>query len=363
MKVSFNLVHPTHYYQYLIDKIQQDKSIHVEVVYFSGLLSNYPWKEKIEINANVYFLKKILSIDLRFLFKSRKDELPIIAGWVEPTMLLLIAYWYIIGKPYVLLTDTVSPRKSNGFRENLRKYWLENVIFKGACAILTTGEVGVRALKSYNVGISKLFNFPFVTNLELFKPNKSKKQSDKSLVIFSSGRLDIAHKGYDKALIALSNVKKRFPKLEFKYLIGGVGPDKELIENLIIKLGLIENVELLGWLEVAELPEIISNADLFLHPSNFDPYPNAVLEAMACGIPVLGSSLAGSAADRIVPGQNGLIHHFDDINDLTRNLIVFIEMSLEDRNMLGIKARETAEKWTYHHNIKVLKKIVTDLSK
>lgn len=363
MKVSFNLVHPTHYYQYLIDQIQRDNSIQVEVVYFSGLLSNYPWKEKIEINTKVYFLKKILGIDLRFLFQSRRDELPIIAGWVEPTMLLLITYWYIIGKPYVLLTDTVSPRKTNGFRENLRKYWLENVVFNGASAILTTGEVGVRALKSYHIGGGKLYNFPFVTNLDLFKPDKSKKRDDQTLVIFSSGRLDIAHKGYDKALIALSSVKEKFPNLDFKYLIGGVGPDKELIKNLINKLGLIENVELLGWLEVSELPRIISDSDLFLHTSNFDPYPNAVLEAMACGIPVLGSSLAGSVADRIISGENGLIHHFDNINDITNKLIEFIEMSPEARNMLGIKARETAEKWTYHYNIDVLKKIVIDLSK
>jgi len=358
MKLIFNLVHPTHYYQYLIDQIIKDGFIDVEAVYFSGKLDNYPWRGKLGENLKTYYLKKFYRIDFKFLFKRRKNEINFVAGWIEPTMIILLTYWAIIGKPFLIVTDTVSKRERSGLKKVLRNFWLERFIFQKALAILTTGEVGVNAFKSNKGYDFKVINFPFVTNLDFFSKNSSMLKAYDEFVLFSSGRLDINHKGYDKVIIALGRLKNEYPELKFKYLIAGVGNDFITIKKLAEDYNLNNNVQFLGWLEISELLFYYNQADLFLHTSNFDPYPNAVLEAMACGIPVLGSSQAGSVVDRIISGHNGLIHQSESIDDLYLKLVQFLEMPTVERLQLGVNARKTAEKWNCTFNIDVLKKIL-----
>lgn len=86
-----------------------------------------------------------------------------------------------------------------------------------------------------------------------------------------------------------------------------VGKDKEsaALERLIKKLGLSQRVALLG--PRHDVPALMQAADVFCLPSLYDPSPNAVLEALACGLPVLATRDIGSMAEILAAQAGGQV--------------------------------------------------------
>ena len=72
--------------------------------------------------------------------------------------------------------------------------------------------------------------------------------------------------------------------------IAGDGPERPRIEALARQLGLADRVRLLGRLTQESLPGIYGAADLLVHPSLREGWPNVLLESMACGTPVLATN-------------------------------------------------------------------------
>jgi glycosyltransferase involved in cell wall biosynthesis len=89
--------------------------------------------------------------------------------------------------------------------------------------------------------------------------------------------------------------------------IAGDGPERPRIEALAAQLGLADRVRLLGRLPQDSLPGIYGAADILVHPSLREGWPNVLLESMACGTPVLatnfesvGEIIAAPEAGRIL---------------------------------------------------------------
>jgi glycosyltransferase involved in cell wall biosynthesis len=224
-----------------------------------------------------------------------------------------------------------------------------------------TGAPAVAALAQMGCPTEKLVNFPFVVDLDTFRPSSAPPPAGGAgapLVFLSSGRLSNALKGYDLAIKALALVRQR-TGLDFRYRLAGDGPDKESLQALARTSGIEDRVEFAGWLEPSQLPDFYRSGQLFLHPSHFDPFPNAVLEAMASGLVVIGSELAGSVADRIVDGKNGFIHRANNVEDLAAR-IGFI---VDDANVIGEisrKARLTAEQWPVARALQAIRVMMSE---
>ena len=356
-KIIYCLPHPTHYHTYLIDQIIDNELFDIQVVYFQDTLSGYPWKKNYNTKAPFEYLnKKLLNIDWDFIFKRKKDSVYFIAGWNEPTMILLLIQILVLRKKYIILTDTISSKKRFFIKRILRSVWVNYFVLRNAYAVLTTGEKGVSLISNLPIGNVLVYNFPFVTDLDFFRP-RSIQENSSEIVFLSSGRIDFSHKGYHIALEALRLLKCDQPSFPFRYIILGVGPDLERLKELIYEKNLQENVDILGWKEISELPYYYNLANIFIHPSFFDPYPNAILEAMACGKIVIASNLAGSANDRIAHRVNGFIFNAGDSHDLYNNINYVLSLNQHNISKIQLSARETAEKWSYRYNFSVLEKL------
>ena len=120
----------------------------------------------------------------------------------------------------------------------------------------------------------------------------------------------IQKKGILTALKALAIVKQRYPQA--RYLICGDGPLKEKIDESVQKLGLTENVELMGWLTQEQLLAEYQRAHLFIHPSektkeeDQEGIPNSMLEAMALGLPVV-ATWHGGIPEAVADQKSGLL--------------------------------------------------------
>jgi glycosyltransferase involved in cell wall biosynthesis len=91
-------------------------------------------------------------------------------------------------------------------------------------------------------------------------------------------------------------------------VIVGEGPERGRIEARARQLGIADRVRLLGRRAQECLPEIYSAADLLVHPSSREGWPNVLLESMACGTPVVAGNFRGvediitePSAGRILP--------------------------------------------------------------
>ncbi|MGA7161970.1 MAG: N-acetyl-alpha-D-glucosaminyl L-malate synthase BshA [Bacteroidota bacterium] len=107
-------------------------------------------------------------------------------------------------------------------------------------------------------------------------------------------------------------------KIPSKLVLVGDGPDRSNCESLCRDLELGDSVKFLG--KQAELVELLSAADLFLMPSQSESFGLSALEAMACEVPVISSSVGG-LPELVVHGETGYIAEIGDIDRMAKYAI------------------------------------------
>lgn len=110
-----------------------------------------------------------------------------------------------------------------------------------------------------------------------------------------------------------SRVSEKVPS---KLLLVGEGPELSKIQCRIRQLGLEERVHFLGKQE--DVSQVISMADVLLLPSEKESFGLVALEAMACGVPTIGSD-AGGIPELITHGETGFLSPIGDVEDMANN--------------------------------------------
>jgi glycosyltransferase involved in cell wall biosynthesis len=109
-------------------------------------------------------------------------------------------------------------------------------------------------------------------------------------------------KAYDVLLHSLGLLSAEGRKVEL--LLAGDGPERTRLKELAERLGLAERVRFLG--DVADVPRLLASAHLLVHPSRSESLSNAILEAMAEGLPVIASAVGGNP-EIVADGRSGLL--------------------------------------------------------
>jgi N-acetyl-alpha-D-glucosaminyl L-malate synthase BshA len=109
-----------------------------------------------------------------------------------------------------------------------------------------------------------------------------------------------------------NEVRKKVPS---KLILIGDGPDRSSCEALARELGIFDDVKFLG--KQNELVCLLSASDLFLIPSQSESFGLSALEAMACEVPVISSSVGG-LPELVLHGQTGYIAEIGDIDRMAK---------------------------------------------
>jgi len=149
------------------------------------------------------------------------------------------------------------------------------------------------------------------------------------------GRI-VYQKGLDLLLHALSDLQE-YP---WELTVVGDGPQRVPLEELTEGLGMRERVRFLGWLKGPELVAEYHRANLFPYPSRHEGMPNAVLEAMASGLPVIASRIAGNE-ELVLPGKTGLLIEPENQQALEKALQKLLK-DPNTRQKMGQAGRERA---------------------
>lgn len=171
-------------------------------------------------------------------------------------------------------------------------------------------------------------------------------ESDK--FIASIGELD-DNKNHITVIKALATLGRK----DFKYVVCGVGPNKDMLLAEAEHMGLKENVILAGYR--SDIPDVLNAADIFVFPSFHEGMPVSALEAMACGLPIICSEIRGNV-DIIREGDNGYLFQPSDVETLARKLEYLLD-DAEQRKIMGLKNKENVKDFSLESVTEELKRI------
>lgn len=150
------------------------------------------------------------------------------------------------------------------------------------------------------------------------------------------GALDLLH-----ALAALRGEGRAV-----KLLVSGIGPDVAAVAELVAELGLQDAVEQTGYTPYEKAPEVYRRGDVFVSPTQSEGFSNTILEAMACGLPVVSTRTVG-VTDCVRHEENGLLHEVGDIDGLTTTLRRVLDDPSMARALATRALDEVREKWSW----------------
>lgn len=357
---------PTPYNDELFQALAANNEIDLHVHHLWRGNQSRPWQTELGTGYPNTYMKTILGVDWGFLwsaFRTRR-ALFIIGDWGHAAAILPILARIIVRAPIAQWTDTPQEQLPRSMLKRLVRRLVLGTILPRVDLVFASGVPGMRAIAQMGVKQSRIVNLPFFVDLhaparlghqEEFQQRCSRLRSlvglDKNGTAFCVAGQLTEKKGVDVAIRAFASIAER--KDNVGLLVAGVGPDFEKLQMAIEGWNLQKRVSLLGWLEPHELEILYGAADVFVHPARYDPYPIVVLEAMAWGLPVIGTSSSGSVADRIDHMRNGLVVPPSDSDSLAEMMSLLADDQAL-RDSLGQRARATAEEWPLERGEEIL---------
>ena len=154
---------------------------------------------------------------------------------------------------------------------------------------------------------------PNGVDLNLFKSRDGHIDSKKIITV---SRL-VKKNGVGDLIEAMSGIRSELP--DYRLQIIGSGPLEKKLKLQVKNLNLENNVEFLGEIPNELLPKYLSTADIFVRPSLSEGLGISFLEAMAVGLPVIGT-LVGGIPDFLKDGETGLFCKVGDPEDIAEKI-------------------------------------------
>ncbi len=240
----------------------------------------------------------------------------------------------------ILICSVRSIYEGNCFREFL--YRLTDTF----CDLTTqVSRAGLERYVSKRIVPShKIRYIPNGVDTEQFKPDphirlqvREKLGLEKNFVWLAVGRFDVP-KDYPNMLQAFSQVVKEKP--ESFLLIVGDGLLRRSIEKLAFKLKIDDRVRFLGTRQ--DIPQLMNAADAYVMSSKWEGMPNVLLEASACGIPIVATNVGGNN-EVVLDGRTGFLVPPKDPKALAEAMLNLMSLPEEKRKEMGLEARTHVE--------------------
>lgn len=215
----------------------------------------------------------------------------------------------------------------------LTYYSIERLLAPCTDVLLTiNAEDYARAQKRLRVG--EIYLVPGIgveiEKMEQAQPHPTIRQElglkEGDTLLFSVGEVGKRknHKTVLQAMYALG-------RTDVHYMIAGIGDHEQALKDLADKLGLSERVHLLGYRR--DIYPLMKASDIFCFPSHHEGLPVAVMEAMACGTPVVASRIRGNT-DLIEEGVGGFLCRADDSVAMAGHIRTLMEQPEQARRFV-----------------------------
>lgn len=235
------------------------------------------------------------------------------------TRLGVIAWWHKItkGTPYIITEHWSRYLPGNDFNGFLRKR-ITKLVVKHASAITTVTEILAKAMQAHGLRNDRYIVAPNVVDFNKFKPIPHHNDVPK---IVHVSCFENKSKNITGLIDALSILETQ--NIDYQCVFVGDGMDFEMIKDYAKKLKKQENIRFTGVLEGQDYIEELASSDFLVLSSNYETQGVVLLEAFACGLPVVSTNVGG--IPEIVNESNGILvppHDTEKLADAMQNMIL-----------------------------------------
>jgi phosphatidylinositol alpha-1,6-mannosyltransferase len=280
---------------------------------------------------------------LRRLVKAERVGV-IHCGRCLPEGFLALCLRYYLGLPYVCYAHGEEMSCASLSRE---LSWMIRRVFGGAALVIANSRNTERILREeWNLPAERVRLLHPGVDTQRFVPAPRDLEVRTRLgwgerpIVLTVGRLQ-KRKGHDVLIQALRQVRKAVPGV--LYAIAGDGEERSFLQDLVAREGLQEHVRFLGELEDEQLVRCYQQCDLFALPNrqlgqDIEGFGMVLLEAQACGKPVVAGASGGTAETMRIP-ETGQVVPCDGPDQLAALLIELLSDGGR-RACMGTAARE-----------------------
>jgi glycosyltransferase involved in cell wall biosynthesis len=241
----------------------------------------------------------------------------------------------------LVLWATLSERSEQG-RGSLRE-GLRRLLLWAADGVIVNGESGARYARHLGARPNRLFRVPQTVDVEEFMRARLEREPASGFRLLYVGSLE-ERKGLQSLVTALSRWAELHPEREIEFWIAGSGPLEAWLSSLATPPNL--SVRLLGQIPYKDLPRVYAECGIFVFPTLADEWGLVVNEAMASGLPVLGSVYSQAVEELVEDGVNGWVFRPDRSEELYQALERVFSTPAASLDRMRVNARRRVEKLT-----------------
>lgn len=340
---------PAHNQVDVFNELAKRPELELKVFYLRKLTPGRQWRtlrtiqhghefvREWRIHQHFYLNPGLLMRILRF-----RPSLVILTQYASIGMQLLMYLCAVLRIPFVLWSEAPGVRFSELppiTNERLRRAGRSLALLPVRCFPREIWGVGRRACEAYErVTTIPCRNVPYYLDQSWCRAIR-RTGAGHPIRFLYAGKL-IRRKGIDKLLEATCALVRQGH--DCRVVVVGDGPDRHLLDKLTRDER--RHVEYLGFKELADLPAVFERADVLVFPSRYDGWGLAVIEALASGIPVIGSNAAGATVDAVVDEVNGFVVPPEDSAAIASSMRRFV-LDPELVCRFGDMARQSARRY------------------
>lgn len=282
--------------------------------------------------------------DVVLSFMTRANVLTLLAGWglgcrriiserIDPRYDHMPLTWRVLRRMSYGLADCIV------VQTEAVRVWCAGIKTAWRCKVipnLLSQGFGTEALRAGNL------------HSELGLPTDAK-------VLVGMGRLT-HQKGFDLLIRAFTDCHARYP--QWHLVIVGGGDERDQLLALARECGVAEQVHFPG---VSQSPrQWLQLADLFVLSSRYEGFPNVLLEAMACGLPVVSFACPSGPDEIIRDGEDGILVKDGDVRELARALDALLGDDAR-RVKLGENAKRNVQRYSREAILPLWDKLLVEM--
>ncbi len=208
---------------------------------------------------------------------------------------------------------------------------------KASVLVACSGGLKNRALKFMPSAVIDVI--PNGVDLERFSPSETTPETQ-DLKLLTVGRLSVTKRV--EILIDAVDILSRQGCQIFLKIVGG-GQTRQKLTQIVNEKNLDNIIEITGRFDAEDMPRIYGQSDIFISASKLEGMSNAMLEAMASGLPIIAARCEGT--EELI-AENGLVIENATANEMAKAIKKLID-DPQLRNQMSIAARKQAQQFTW----------------
>ncbi|MCF6240452.1 MAG: glycosyltransferase family 4 protein [Bacteroidales bacterium] len=284
--------------------------------------------------SNYELIKYTLKASIKAIQLQRKNKYDLSFAWsTVPAGFISFLLKLFFRLPYYI---RVGGPDIPGFEERYKNLYriispVIKLIWKKSKLLIAKCKTEHEMIKAINPNLNIHIIYNGIDTEKFFPTEKT---LSTPLKIICSARL-IKRKGQEVLIRAIAQLKEK--GIVYRIDLIGEGDEKENYMQLADKLNVSEQICFCGYIKREKMPEFYQKADIFVLPSYNEGMSNALLEAMACGLPAVVTDVGGT--EELVDMQNGFIFAKGNVAELSTVLehIYHNKKELTNKSINSIK--------------------------